>query len=360
MERELIVTLLKKNIDDLILLTEGFEEMNTYPRALIHLAQLKTNDIKEYLYELGEWKPAVTHLHERTPAKDEKLEAQSAQIEVLPVKNETPAELPSEPTYITEYFPAGLNDSPVELPTERADITEYFPAGLNDSPTERTDPPVENETEETLLVETTELHLDDKLLHSTEMLVPDSEQSESSDEAETETIQQSIDEAEPVTAAEEDATEIEPEKAALTSESGTENFAFFHEENPEKIKTETGTISGAVTQEDEKKQVTLGEKISMGMVRNEIHANNDSARLSNTLGQPKIDDIRQAISIGDRFRFQRELFRNNGEEMNKMLNYINLLASFQEIESFLQKKYGWAADNQAAKDLYAIARRKFL
>jgi len=338
MERELIVTLLKKNIDDLILLTEGFEEMNTYPRALIHLAQLKTNDIKEYLYELGEWKPAVTHLHELTPAKDEKLEAQSAQIEVLPVKNETPAELPSEPTYITEYFPAGLNDSL----------------------TERTDPPVENETEETLLVETTELHLDDKLLHSTEMLVPDSEQSESSDEAETETIQQSIDEAEPVTAAEEDATEIEPEKAALTSESGTENFAFFHEENPEKIKTETGTISGAVTQEDEKKQVTLGEKISMGMVRNEIHANNDSARLSNTLGQPKIDDIRQAISIGDRFRFQRELFRNNGEEMNKMLNYINLLASFQEIESFLQKKYGWAADNQAAKDLYAIARRKFL
>ena len=210
------------------------------------------------------------------------------------------------------------------------------------------------------MVETTELHLDDKLLHSTEMLVPDSEQSESSDEAETETIQQSIDEAEPVTAAEEDATEIEPEKAALTSESGTENFAFFHEENPEKIKTETGIISGAVTQEDEKKQVTLGEKISMGMVRNEIHANNDSARLSNTLGQPKIDDIRQAISIGDRFRFQRELFRNNGEEMNKMLNYINLLASFQEIESFLQKKYGWAADNQAAKDLYAIARRKFL
>ena len=338
MERELIVTLLKKNIDDLILLTEGFEEMSTYPRALIHLAQLKTNDIKEYLYELGEWKPAVTHTHEVTPAKDEKQEAQSAQTEVLPVKNETPAELPSEPT----------------------DITEYFPAGINDSPTERTDPPVENETEETLLVETTELHLDDKLLHSTEMLVPDSEQSESSDEAETETIQQSIDEAEPVTAAEEDATEIEPEKAALTSESGTENFAFFHEENPEKIKTETGTISGAVTQEDEKKQVTLGEKISMGMVRNEIHANNDSARLSNTLGQPKIDDIRQAISIGDRFRFQRELFRNNGEEMNKMLNYINLLASFQEIESFLQKKYGWAADNQAAKDLYAIARRKFL
>lgn len=96
------------------------------------------------------------------------------------------------------------------------------------------------------------------------------------------------------------------------------------------------------------------------MSRNESQTNSESNRLSNSLGNTKIDDIRQAISIGDRFRFQRELFRNNGEEMNKMLNYINLLASFQEIESFLQKKYGWTDDNQTAKDLYAIVRRKFL
>ena len=52
MNRELLVTLIRKNIDELIMLTEGFMEMETYPAAIINLANNKTDDIWSYINQL--------------------------------------------------------------------------------------------------------------------------------------------------------------------------------------------------------------------------------------------------------------------------------------------------------------------
>lgn len=66
------------------------------------------------------------------------------------------------------------------------------------------------------------------------------------------------------------------------------------------------------------------------------------------------------INIGDRFRFQRELFRGNGEDMNKSINYINQLATLNEALSFLKSKYEWTEENETAEDFYQIIRRRFI
>jgi hypothetical protein len=88
-------------------------------------------------------------------------------------------------------------------------------------------------------------------------------------------------------------------------------------------------------------------------------ARGENGGLNAAIGNKKVDDIRQAISLGDRFRFQRELFKNNGEEMNKTLSYINKLATYEEVVSFLQSKYGWEDGSAAAEDFYQIIKRKF-
>ena len=80
---------------------------------------------------------------------------------------------------------------------------------------------------------------------------------------------------------------------------------------------------------------------------------------SATLANKKIEDIKQAISIGDRFRFQRELFKGNGEDMNKTLSYINQLASLNEVISFLKSKYNWDDKNEVTEDFFQIIRRRF-
>lgn len=110
---------------------------------------------------------------------------------------------------------------------------------------------------------------------------------------------------------------------------------------------------------NETTKTTIADKIiHPTLSRNEMLSKSDNS-LSATIANKKISDIKQAISIGDRFRFQRELFKGNGEEMNKTLNYINQLATLDEVLSFLKSKYGWEETNEAAEDFYQIVRRKF-
>lgn len=312
MERELIVTLLKKNIDDLILLTEGFEEMTSYPRALIQLAQLKTTDIKQYLYELGEWKPVDV----RTPESI-----------VVPVEDKR----------------FDISGTPDEMTTNEAVKEEVAGSdGMEEEVVMNEEEEEEEENEEEVVAIAAEEEEEEEVEVEVEDTEPAVEEENSTDaeahaESETEVKEAVFNGV---------AVESEAEKAVIEAK-----IVIAQQDTDDQVPENN---------EEEKKQLTLGEKLVSGITRNELHTTGEANRISSPLGNTKINDIRQAISIGDRFRFQRELFRNNGEEMNKMLNYINLLASFQEIETFLQKKYAWTEDNQAAKDLYAIVRRKFL
>ncbi|MBV5342585.1 hypothetical protein JZU68_02875, partial [bacterium] len=59
MNRKLLVTLLRKNIEALGMITEGFMEMNEYPQAIIQLAKRKTEDIVTIIDELAANKGVV-------------------------------------------------------------------------------------------------------------------------------------------------------------------------------------------------------------------------------------------------------------------------------------------------------------
>jgi hypothetical protein len=125
--------------------------------------------------------------------------------------------------------------------------------------------------------------------------------------------------------------------------------------------TEINSLHETKIVTDETKKITIADRIVPPVLsRNETMSKSSDNSLSSTLANKKIDDIKQAISIGDRFRFQRELFRGNGEDMNKTLNYINQLATLDEVTSFLMSKYGWQDENPAVEDFFAIIRRKFL
>ena len=110
---------------------------------------------------------------------------------------------------------------------------------------------------------------------------------------------------------------------------------------------------------EEIKKNTIADKIIQPTIsRNELMSKVDNS-FSATLANKKIEDIKQAINIGDRFRFQRELFKGNGEDMNKTLSYINQLASLNEVISFLKSKYNWNEKNEVTEDFLQIIRRRF-
>lgn len=267
MNRKLIVTLLRKDIQELDMITIGFMEMTEYPSAIINLAQRKISDIQSYIQQL----------------EDLKIE-----VETVVVPENTQPEIDIVETVEEKIEAEPEEESVIEIETvqERVEFTE--------------------------VTESTE---------SVEIIASE---------------------------------EVDEQSANSGSVDIPENY---------EVKEVTEVISSTITEtkttvEDTKKMI-LAEKMSLQSTsRNDSLSKADNS-ISSTLANKKIGDIKQAINIGDRFRFQRELFRGNGEDMNKTLNYINQLATFGEVKSFLQSKYGWDASNVTAEDFYQIVRRRF-
>jgi len=299
MNRTLLVSLLKKNIDELILITEGFMEMSEYPTAIINLAKNKTDDIKSYIDQLEKIKTADVET-------------------IIAHDDETVTEVVIAHEIIEEMNVEFLEETP-ETISEEEKLKEI-------SVTEE-EISIEKEDDEEHIEVDVEL-------------------------ANTLTKEQNNDE--PVSSEETFSVAIEEETVVEIIE--------LTKETDDNVVSEPLVVAEVTTTTTEtiEKKVTIADKLtSQTITRNELHAKNENGGINATMANKKIEDIRQAISLGDRFRFQRELFRNNGEEMNKMLSYINMLASYDEVVAFLQSKYAWPENNPAAEDFYQIIKRKF-
>ena len=72
-----------------------------------------------------------------------------------------------------------------------------------------------------------------------------------------------------------------------------------------------------------------------------------------------VEDIRQAISLGDRFLFQRELFAGNGELMQKTLDEINSLGSLGEAMDYVADNFEWDKESTAVQLFENVLKRRF-
>ena len=72
-----------------------------------------------------------------------------------------------------------------------------------------------------------------------------------------------------------------------------------------------------------------------------------------------VEDICQAISLGDRFLFQRELFAGNGELMQKTLDELNALGSLEEAMDYVADNFEWDSDSTAVQLFENVLKRRF-
>ena len=71
-----------------------------------------------------------------------------------------------------------------------------------------------------------------------------------------------------------------------------------------------------------------------------------------------VDDIRLAISLGDRFLYQRELFGQNAELMQKTLTELNALNSFEEAMNYISR-FGWDTESNSYQQFLVTLHRRF-
>ena len=75
-------------------------------------------------------------------------------------------------------------------------------------------------------------------------------------------------------------------------------------------------------------------------------------------GKP-VKDIRQAISLGDRFLYQRELFGQNAELMQRTLTDIDGLYSFDEAISYIMTHFHWDTESSTYQQFLVTLHRRF-
>ena len=81
--------------------------------------------------------------------------------------------------------------------------------------------------------------------------------------------------------------------------------------------------------------------------------------LQTSLFGTAVEDIRQAISLGDRFLFQRELFAGNGELMQKTLDELNALGSLSEAMDYVLDNFEWDKESTAVQLFENVLKRRF-
>jgi hypothetical protein len=85
----------------------------------------------------------------------------------------------------------------------------------------------------------------------------------------------------------------------------------------------------------------------------------DDQSLAHAIANKPVADLKQAFSIAERFRFQRELFGNNGETLIKALDALNACTTFDQAEQLLQTQFHLIAENPIVAEFLEIVRRKF-
>jgi len=113
----------------------------------------------------------------------------------------------------------------------------------------------------------------------------------------------------------------------------------------EKEKAGAQTIADSIKGEE-----SLAEKLSKRV---------DKETVASNINSSKIERIQTAITIADRFRFQRELFDGDAVKMAETVEKLNNMKNLDEALGYIEKNFNWDVDLQVTRDFLRLVERRF-
>ncbi len=111
---------------------------------------------------------------------------------------------------------------------------------------------------------------------------------------------------------------------------------------------------------NEKSVESLGESLGKNIVRkHESISTNTGNDIVGKFQNKPINDIKAAISLGDRFLFIKELFNGNADDFNQTIQQLNNQSDFDTAKALLNHR-NWDNENETVKFFYSIVQRKYL
>ena len=82
--------------------------------------------------------------------------------------------------------------------------------------------------------------------------------------------------------------------------------------------------------------------------------------LNDLLEKKNLSDFRKAFSLNDRFRFRRDLFHGNEEQMNQVISDLNQIDSLEEALRFIAKNLSWDMNNETVADFIKLLEKRYI
>lgn len=82
--------------------------------------------------------------------------------------------------------------------------------------------------------------------------------------------------------------------------------------------------------------------------------------LNDLLEKKNLSDFRKAFSLNDRFRFRRDLFHGNEEQMNQVIADLNQIDSLEEALRFIDTNLSWDMNNETVADFIKLLEKRYI
>ena len=323
MNKDVLVALIAKDVNELQTLTEGLDQMEMIPAPYLRLALNKSKALTANIESL------VNYLDNKEI--EDKQEAQR-QVE-LEAKQAEEAAREAELARIAEEQEALFKAE--ELERQRREE-------------ERRKAEIEIARQVAAIEAARQLELEEKRRREEEARL----------QAELEEKRRQEEEARRI-AIEQDVARRREEEARRKAE--LENQARIHGEQPiDSIVSIEPIASISSVTPIESPVTTLADSIETAESLADKLAKNADDTLASALNSKKIIDLKSSITLGDRFRFQRELFGGNGEKMNKAISDFNSFETMIEAQEYITKNFDWQLDNDAVSDFIQLLQRRYL
>ena len=129
-------------------------------------------------------------------------------------------------------------------------------------------------------------------------------------------------------------------------------------EEQERLAAEAKAKAAAIIN-DHNKHSIIEEKIGNLESKVEQMSKEKGGSMADKIASSKISSIKSAISIADRFRFQRELFSGNADLMNSTLDRLDACSTIEEAEDIINDFTEWNPEDENVNDFLKLLGRRF-
>lgn len=154
------------------------------------------------------------------------------------------------------------------------------------------------------------------------------------------------------------------EEAFVSGEEFDEDFEEFEEAVQQELRENFKELEEAVQQELQEDYVapeTLADTLNQDRpdsLAEHYEKQLAQKRLQNTLTAQRYADLSHAMSLNERFRYQRELFANDRNALSQLLVALDAMESWAEAEDYLNS-YHWDEELPVVQDFYAMIEQHF-